>query len=154
MSEKIRKELKVSAIENGTVIDHIPANQVFQVIRILELDCFENQVTFGTNLESKKFGKKGIIKVSNRFFEDYEIRKIAIAAPTASLIVIKDFLVTEKRDVQLPDTIDGIVKCFNPKCITNIENVPQRFSIIDKENLKLHCFYCEKTTKQDDIDFL
>ena len=62
MSE-VRKELKVSAIENGTVIDHIPAENVFQVMKILKLDKINKPVLFGTNLESKKFGKKGIIKV-------------------------------------------------------------------------------------------
>ena len=63
-----RKELKVSAIENGTVIDHIPANSLFKVIKILDLENLEEQVLFGTNLESKKYGRKGIVKVSNKFF--------------------------------------------------------------------------------------
>lgn len=150
---KHRKELKVSAIENGTVIDHIPSNNVFRVISILGLDKIESQILFGTNLESKKYGTKGIIKVSNIFFEDQEINKIALVAPTATLIVIKDFQVVEKREVAIPDMINKVVKCFNPRCITNHEDVPTKFTVIDKKELRLHCHYCEKITARDNIIF-
>ncbi len=149
------KELKVSAIENGTVIDHIPSRNVFQVIKILNLEHFDNQLLFGTNLESKKYGTKGIIKVKNRYFEKDEINKIALAAPQASLIVIKDFKVVEKYIVEIPDDITGIVKCFNPNCVTNIEHgVVTRFKVISKDEVKLHCHYCEKNTVKSNIVFL
>jgi aspartate carbamoyltransferase regulatory subunit len=153
MSEQ-RKELRVSAIENGTVIDHIPSEKLFLVIKILGLDNFDSPITFGSNLDSKKLGKKGIIKVSNKFFKDDEVRKIALAAPKATLIVIKNFEIIEKKPVQLPDSFTGIVKCVNPKCITNQQNVEQKFQIIDKEDLKLHCVYCEKFTKKENFEFL
>lgn len=149
-----RKILQVSAIENGTVIDHIPQGKVFTVIKILGLDKSESSITFGTNLDSKKFGKKGIIKVSGRFFKDEEINKIALVAPTASLIEIRDFLVTGKRNVVIPDVVDGYVKCFNPKCVTNNQNVHRKFYVVDKEDLKLKCHYCEKFTKKEDINIL
>ena len=110
-----RKELIVSAIENGTVIDHIPANKVFEVIKILDLENCDSPVYFGTNLESKKYGKKGIIKISDKFFKAEDINKIALVAPTATLIEIKDFDVVRKQMVQTPNNIEGIVKCFNPK---------------------------------------
>ncbi|MGA3013468.1 MAG: aspartate carbamoyltransferase regulatory subunit [Bacteroidales bacterium] len=149
-----RKELKVSAIENGTVIDHIPAKSVFQVIRILNLSEVTDQILFGTNLDSQKMGKKGIIKVSNKFFRPDEINKIALVAPTATLIVIKDFKVIQKKKVEIPDSVEKIVKCFNPNCITNHENVPTLFSVIDKKELKLHCHYCEKITASENIEFI
>ena len=95
----MRKELQVSAIENGTVIDHIPSKNVFQVVRILGLEEGNEQVLFGTNLESKKYGRKGIIKLANRFFESDDINKIALAAPTATLIVIRNYQVIEKKRV-------------------------------------------------------
>jgi aspartate carbamoyltransferase regulatory subunit len=152
--EETRKELKVSAIENGTVIDHIPSNSVFQVIRILNLSEFENQIFLGTNLDSQKLGKKGIIKVSNRFFEPDEINKIALVAPRATLIVIKNFLVVEKKKVDVPDRVKKIVKCINPNCITNHEPITTLFTVIDKESLKLRCNYCEKITARDTISFL
>jgi aspartate carbamoyltransferase regulatory subunit len=123
-----RKELKVSAIENGTVIDHIPAQSVFQVINILNLYKIPNQIMVGTNLESSKLGKKGIIKVSNKYFESEEINKIALVAPSATLIVIKDYTVVYKAKV--------------------------KFSVIDKEDLRLLCHYCEKVTKKENIKFL
>ena len=153
MSEK-RKELSVSAIENGTVIDHIPSEKLFLVVKILGLDHFDSPTTFGFNLDSKKLGKKGIIKVSNKFFKEDEVRKIALAAPNATLITIRNFEVVEKQSVQLPDAFEGIVKCVNPKCITNQQNVVQKFQIIDKDDLKLHCVYCEKFTKKENFEFL
>ncbi|MDP4282093.1 MAG: aspartate carbamoyltransferase regulatory subunit [Bacteroidota bacterium] len=152
--EEIRKELKVSAIENGTVIDHIPSNSVFQVIRILNLNESGNMILFGTNLESQKMGTKGIIKVSNRFFEPDEINKIALVAPKATLIVIKNYKVVEKKNVEIPDHVENIVKCFNPNCITNHEDITTRFTVIDKEDLKLKCHYCEKITARDSMAFL
>lgn len=153
-NQDIRKELIVSAIENGTVIDHIPAGVVFRVMRILNLEAAKTQVTVGFNLESRKYGKKGIIKVSNKFFENKEINKIALVAPSATLIVIKDYKVTDKRQVALPDEIFGLVKCVNPNCITNHQQVPTRFSVINKVDLKLQCHYCEKITAKNNIDII
>jgi aspartate carbamoyltransferase regulatory subunit len=149
-----RKELKVSAIENGTVIDHIPPQSVFQVINILGLNKIPNQIMVGTNLDSNKLGKKGIIKVSTKFFESEEINKIALVAPTATLIVIKDFTVVYKAKVEIPDKINKIMKCINPNCITNNERIPTKFTVIDKDNLKLSCQYCEKITKKENLRFI
>ena len=111
----------VSAIESGTVIDHIPASSLFKVIKILGLDRIRNQITFGTNLESKTSGKKAIIKIAGKFFEDDDIDRIALVAPKAKLNIIRDYQVIEKRVVEVPDTINAIAKCMNPKCITNFE---------------------------------
>lgn len=152
--ESPRKELKVSAIENGTVIDHIPAKNVFQVIKILGLDECEQQILFGTNLESKKYGKKGIVKVSNRYFESHDINKIALVAPTATLIEIKDYQVVLKKQVEIPDEITFFTRCVNPKCITNHENITTRFSVVDKKDLKLQCHYCEKSTTRNNLVFI
>ncbi len=150
---QIRKELKVSAIENGTVIDHIPANAVFQVIRILKLDTFDNMVMVGTNLESKKYGTKGIIKVSNRYFKPEELNKISLVAPYASVIEIHDYEVTSKKIVETPKEIRGIVKCFNPNCVTNIERLHTRFNVVDNHNIRLKCHYCEKITTKKTMEF-
>jgi aspartate carbamoyltransferase regulatory subunit len=147
------KEFKVTAIENGTVIDHIPPKSVFQVIRILHLEDSTDMVLFGTNLESKKYGKKGIVKVSNKFFKKNEINKIALVAPSATLIVIKDYKVISKEVVKLPDTVENIVKCFNPNCITNHEKVNTKFTVIDKADVKLRCHYCEKITDKKNMNF-
>lgn len=149
-----RKELKVAALENGTVIDHIPAASLFHALRILKLDKVDNQIYFGTNLRSKKYGLKGIIKIRDRYFKNDEINRIALVAPTATIIEIKDFDVIRKENVDTPENVENFVKCFNPKCITNHQAVATKFDVIeDKGELKLRCHYCEKTTTKDTMEF-
>lgn len=99
--------------------------------------------------------KKGIIKISGKYFADEEISKIAMVAPSATLIEITDYEVTKKEKVQLPEFIEKIVKCFNPKCVTNIQDIKTRFRVIEDHNgeLKLACHYCEKTMKKENIEF-
>jgi aspartate carbamoyltransferase regulatory subunit len=149
--KKKKLKLKVSAIKEGTVIDHIPAQYLFKVISILGLDKIENQITFGTNLESEKLGSKAIIKVSDKFFENDEINKIALIAPHAKLNIIRDYEVVEKKVVVIPKEIVGIVKCFNPKCITNNEKITTRFQVVDTSPIALRCRYCEKHTVGEQI---
>lgn len=146
--------MSVSAIQNGTVIDHIPAKNLFKVIQILGLDKIDNQITFGTNLESKKLGKKAIIKIAGVFFEDADINRIALVAPDAKLNVIRDYEVREKKVVEVPDSIVGIAKCMNPKCITNFEPVMTRFKVVSKRNVALKCHYCEKITNQENMQII
>ncbi len=150
-NNKKKLKLKVSAIKNGTVIDHIPAKSLFKVITILGLDKISNQITFGTNLESGKLGHKAIIKVSDKYFKDEEIDKIALIAPHAKLNIIKDYEVVEKRVVEIPETIKGIAKCFNPKCITNNEKINTCFKVISKNPIALKCHYCEKITNENQM---
>jgi len=150
--EKNLKKLKVSALKNGTVIDHIPPQNLFKVISILGLDKIrEDMITFGMNLDSKIMGSKAIIKISNKYFEDDDINRIALIAPNAKLNIIKDYKVVEKKEVHVPDEVIGIVKCFNPKCITNHENISTSFKVINKDPLELKCKYCEKITNKDQI---
>ena len=149
-----KKELNVSAIKNGTVIDHIAQNQVERVLYILNLSKYEDQFYFGANLDSKKYGKKGIIKVSNKFFAPEEISKIALVSPTATLIEIKNYEVAQKAQVQISDEIKGLVKCMNPNCITNHEAVPTHFEVTDKNEIVLKCRYCEKNTGKTNIEFV
>lgn len=151
-----RTELQVSALRNGTVIDHIPSEQTYRVFQILNLEHAKEQVYFGSNLTSKKLGKKGIIKISGKFFQPEEINKIALVAPHATLIEIREYEISKKEQITLPKTIEKIVKCFNPKCVTNHQNIPTQFSLITDHHgrTKLACHYCEKTMAQEDIWFL
>lgn len=143
----MEKQLKVSAIKNGTVLDHIPADQLFKVIDILGLSRSSNQITFGTNLESKLLGKKAIIKISDKFFKDDDINRIALIAPQAKINIIHDFEVVEKKVLSIPASIEGIAKCMNPACVTNHQNILTRFTTIaDSPDVKLLCRYCEKIT--------
>ncbi len=140
-----RKELVVSALENGTVLDHIPAENVYKALNILNLKGIENQITIGINLNSKQNGKKGIIKIADMFFEDNELNKLALLAPEATVNVIRDFKVVEKKKVELPKEIFGIAKCRNPKCVTNHQPITTRFTVNVKGNeTSLLCHYCEK----------
>lgn len=148
------KQLSVSAIENGTVIDHIPARNLFKVIKILGLDKIDNQITFGTNLDSEKLVQKAIIKISGVFFEDGDINRIALVAPDAKLNIIRDYEVVEKRVVKVPDSITGIARCMNPQCITNFEPVTTKFKVVSRKNVALKCHYCEKITDQEHLRFI
>ena len=154
MSELKKGELVVSAIENGTAIDRIPPQNLFKVISILGLEKINAQITFGNNLDSKKLGKKAIIKITDKFFDDDEINKIALVAPEAKLNTIRDYRVVEKREVQVPDEVKGIVKCVNPKCITNNEQIVTRFYTIDKKPVTLKCHFCEKNIEQEQMTIL
>ena len=134
-----KKELQVAALENGTVIDHIPSEKLFTVVSLLGLKQMSNNITIGFNLQSKKLGKKGIIKIADKFFTDDEINRIAVVAPNVKLNIIRNYEVVEKRELSLPDELIGIVKCANPKCITNNEPMLTRFHVIDKEKCIIKC---------------
>lgn len=153
MSDSIKKKLKlkVSAISEGTVIDHIPSENLFKVISILELDKVKEMITFGANLDSGKLGSKAIIKISKHFFENDDINRIALIAPHAKLNIIRDYEVVEKKIVEIPDKVVGIAKCFNPKCITNNETITTKFYVISKSPIALKCHYCEKITNEDQM---
>ena len=136
-----KNEMLVAAIENVTVIDHIPSTKTYQVAQLLGLHKLETPVTIGYNFLSKKLGKKGIIKVEDKFFTDEEISRLSVVAPNIVLNIIRDFEVVEKKTVTTPDEIRGIVRCNNPKCITNNEPMDTYFHVSDGI---LTCHYCEK----------
>lgn len=144
-----KKELQVAAIENGTVIDHIPADKTYQVVKLLNLHDLDVQVTIGYNLPSSKIGKKGIIKISDKFFTDEEISKLSVIAPKIILNLIRNYEVVEKKTVETPDELRGIVRCNNPKCITNNEPMQTFFTVSDKKAGILKCHYCDM---EQDID--
>ncbi len=144
-----KKERLVAAIKNGTVIDHIPSDKTFQVVSLLGLQQVTSPVTIGYNYPSTKVGSKGIIKVSDKFFTDDEISRLSVVAPNVVLNVIHDYEVTEKKTVETPDELRGIVKCNNPKCITNNEPMHTIFHVVDKAHGVLKCHYCDK---EQDID--
>ena len=142
-----RKDLVVSALENGTVLDHIPAENVYKALDILNLKGIESQITLGINLTSKVHGKKGIIKIADKFFEDDELNKLALIAPNATVNVIRDFQVVEKKKLEMPKEVIGIARCRNPKCVTNHQPITTRFATVEKNNeIQLLCHYCEKIT--------
>ena len=148
MSEN-KQALQVAAIKNGTVIDHIPADKLFTVVNLLKLQKTSQSITIGNNFASQRLGKKGFIKVADRFFSDEEISRLSVVAPNVLLNIINDYEIVEKKQVVMPDELRGIVKCPNPKCITNNEPMTTIFHVTDKENGILKCHYCEKEQNKE-----
>lgn len=139
-----KEELKVSALQNGTVIDHIPSNKLMDVISLLHLEGIKTPVTIGYNLKSRKMGEKSLIKIADKFFSDEEINQLSVVAPNVSLCIIRDYEVVEKKQINMPDELNNIVKCANPKCITNNEAMNTLFHVINKKDGIIKCHYCEK----------
>ena len=149
-----KTERLVAAIKNGTVIDHIPAEKTYEVVSLLQLQTLENPVTIGYNYPSSKIGRKGIIKVSDKFFTDEEISRLSVVAPNVVLNIIKDYEVVEKKTVVTPNELRGIVKCNNPKCITNNEPMQTVFNVVDKLHGILKCHYCDKEQYIENVDLI
>lgn len=148
---KAGKEIRIPAIKDGTVIDHIPSRDTFKIIRLVDPQEFEHAISLALNLESKKMGKKGVIKISNRTLSKDEVNKVAILAPQATVSFINNYEVKKKIRVKVPDVIEKIVKCSNPNCITNVEDIKTRFMLEKERPLKIRCVYCERTMSRDDI---
>ena len=147
-------EMKISAIDEGTVIDHIPTDATFKVVEILKLQKHTGVVSIATNLQSKSIGKKGIVKVGGKSLTQDEVNKIAIVAPDATVNIIKKYDVREKIKVKTPDVIDNVVKCSNPVCITNNEKIATKFYVAKKDPLKIKCHYCERSMGKEDIGII
>ncbi len=139
-----KKEMLVAAIENGTVSDHIPVDKTFDVVNLLGLSASKTPTTIGYNYPSDKVGQKGIIKVSNKFFTDNEISRLSVVAPNVVLNIIRNYEVVEKKTVEIPDQLDGIIRCNNPVCITNNEPMKTIFHVVDKDKGVCKCHYCDK----------
>lgn len=144
---KEKKELAVAALKDGTVIDHIPSEAVFKAVKILGLENTTHAVTIGCNLHSGRLGSKGIIKVADIFFDDATLNRIALIAPQAVVNIIRDYEVVEKHPVSVPDVITGIVRCDNPKCITNHEPMATKYIVVSREPLVIKCHYCNHSVE-------
>ena len=155
MNKTSKTELKIKAIENGTVIDHISANKALHILKILGLpDPETKNVTVAMNVSSNEIGRKDILKIENREIDHKELSQIALIAPKATINIIRNFEPVKKDKIQLPDKISSIIKCTNPKCITNNKNEPITpvFNVINKYPPVVRCHYCEKLIKTEDID--
>lgn len=150
MSEK---ELRVSKIKDGTVIDHIRGGYALDVVKILGITDKEKRVmTIAINVSSKRFGVKDIVKIEGKALNSQEVNRIALVAPHASINIVHDYTVVEKLEVKLPKVIEGIVKCVNPCCISNSdEPVVSKFYIKREEPLLLKCHYCGITLEQAEV---
>ncbi len=152
MGEK-KREVRVSKIKDGTVIDHISSGYALEVVKILGITGHERQVvTIGINVPSKRMRVKDIVKIEGRALSPLEVNRIALVAPKATISIVHNYAVVEKQKVQLPKVIEGIVKCVNPSCISNSsEPVAPKFYVENEEPLLLKCHYCGYVLEKADL---
>jgi aspartate carbamoyltransferase regulatory subunit len=145
--------LLVSKIKDGTVIDHITAGHALDVVKILGITGGSTGIVLiAMHVPSKQLGTKDIMKVEGRELEPEEVDKIALLAPHASINIIRDYKVVDKKLVKLPNIIRGTVKCGNPACISNSnEPVQPRFYVESQEPLIIRCHYCSYIMEKPDI---
>ncbi|MBR3149872.1 MAG: aspartate carbamoyltransferase regulatory subunit [Eubacterium sp.] len=132
--------MNIDSIENGYVIDHIPAGSAMRVYEILKLSKLSCQVAIITNAKSKKNVSKDIIKINELI--DLDLDVVAFIAPDATVNIIRDSVRVEKKKLLLPETLTNVIKCPNPRCICNNENIDHIFKLTDK-NGTYRCLYCE-----------
>jgi len=153
------RELLIRAIKNGIVIDHIPSEKVFAIVEILKLKEYSERITVATNMPSSSLGRKGIIKIEEKILEEKELNNISLLAPNVTINIIDNYEVVEKSKLDKLDKVVGLMKCDNPKCISNHENIETKFIRVEEdlnennleEKTKYKCFYCEKIILEDEI---
>lgn len=147
------EDIRVKRIKNGTVIDHITAGQALNVLKIIGIakDYPKTTVTVAMNVPSSKVGAKDIVKVEGRELKAGEVDKIALIAPNATINIIRDYEVVEKKKVKIPDRVEGVLRCANPNCITQSEEIATKFIIEEKAPIKLRCVYCEREMSEEEI---
>ncbi len=155
MTTDAKKVRRISQIRNGTVIDHLNPHRVFEVVKILYIDdTTEETVTVGTNLQSKVIGKKGIIKISNRFLTQEEVNRLSVISPNATVSIIEEYEVKKKFKVKFPQEVRAILNCPNPNCVTSIEEIETRFKLVQESPILLFCTYCERYCRENEIEIL
>lgn len=148
---KIEKpEMYLTPISHGTVIDHLPKGTALKILKLLNLELHDDAVTIGMNVPSKKLGRKDLVFIEGKKLQEKEIEKIGLIAKNSTLNLIEKSKVARKQIIELPDNAIGTIKCFNPNCITNAEEIETKFSI-DKRKMAAKCHYCEKEMDSKEI---
>ena len=145
--------IKVSALREGTVVDHLVAGTALKVLTVLGM-TFEGAVTVGLNLDSRKAGRKDIIKIERRELTPAEVARIALISPRATFSIIRDFKVVRKFTPELPAVVEGLIRCPNPSCISNASWVTTKFGVMRPDPLRVRCHYCERSLKKEEIELL
>jgi aspartate carbamoyltransferase regulatory subunit len=154
MSEEVSGKIRIVKIVDGTVIDHIRAGNALEVLKILGITGKNgNIVTLAMNISSSRIEKKDIVKVENRSLDSAEVARIALVAPEATINLIKDSKVIKKTRVELPETITGIMRCPNERCVTNKEREPiqSKYQVVSRKPIQLKCLYCWTLIDEPDI---
>jgi aspartate carbamoyltransferase regulatory subunit len=140
----LKKGMRVRPIKHGTVIDHITAGQALNVLKILGISGTTTAVvSVAMNVPSGVLEKKDIVKIEDRELKETEVDRISLIAPNATINIIRDFEVIDKHRVELPEQLEGVMKCDNPNCISNtVEPVISKFTV-NKKPVELRCIYCD-----------
>ena len=148
MKRDAREGLLISPIRNGTVIDHITGGEALNVLKIIGITgATTESISVATNVKSGKMEKKDIVKIENRELKKEEVNRIALIAPNASINIIRNYEVFEKKGVEIPGILVGVVRCPNPGCISNTnEPIDSKFEVLQKG---LHCLYCDWLITRD-----
>ena len=148
------RRLLVDKIRSGTVIDHIEAGRALDVLRILGISGKEGfLVAVVMNVDSKKLGKKDIVKVEGLELSREQVDLIALISPRATINIVRDYEVVTKYRVTVPSRVRGLLRCVNPNCITNQPREPLEtsFTVRGPEPLVLVCDYCGSRLTRDDV---
>jgi len=158
MSEE---NLKIERIHKGTVIDHIDAGYALTILSLTGLDESPDLMTIGVNVLSKKHGKKDIIKIEGVFLNEIQMQKVSILSPNATISLIDNDDVIEKKKVSIPKVIEKLIVCVNKTCISNSENISGRkepidteFLVLEEKPLKIQCVYCDRIYNLEEITFI
>ena len=148
------REIKISRIKNGTVLDHIKPGTAIDVFQMLALENdSKNSVSIAIRVNSDKMGQKDLLKVEDRFLTPKESAMVALISPQTTINIIKDYQVQEKRPVELPERLKGTIRCGNPNCITNTGREPAtaEFKLISRDPLSVRCLYCGNIIEERQI---
>ena len=150
----MEEKLKIDKISKGTVIDHIDAGYALTILGLTGLDESKNLITIGVNVSSKKYQTKDMIKIENVFLNETQMQQISILSPNASISLIENYKVIEKKKVKIPKIIKRLILCVNQTCISNSdEPINSEFLVLEEKPLKIQCVYCERIYKLEEIVF-
>lgn len=142
--------LTINSIKNGIVIDHIQAGHGIRIFNYLGLNKVDFTVALIINAESEKHGKKDIIKIENEINIDFPM--LGVICSNVTVNIIEDEIITKKFKPELPESIDDVIRCKNPRCITSIEgNVPHKFRLVDKAKGEFRCKYCDEAYTYQEV---
>jgi len=144
----VKKAIRIQPIKNGTVIDHLNTGSVYKILQVLDLS--EYALTAAMNVESRKLGKKDILFIEGKELDEKELNKIALIGRGATINIVKNSEIKKKFQLGYPKKAEGIIKCINPKCITNAEKIPTKFEV-NTNPLKAKCYYCETLMNENEI---
>jgi aspartate carbamoyltransferase regulatory subunit len=142
--------LTINSVKNGIVIDHIKAGHGIKIFNYLGLENVDYSVALIMNAESKKCGKKDIIKIENNL--ELDLKVLGFIDPNITIDIIENETIKEKIKLKLPNKVENIIKCKNPRCVTSVErNLSNVFELVDEEQGEYRCIYCDETYKVSDM---